>query len=130
MRAAAIPRRTIAEVLDKVVERARRDHARSMELRRRDYGQSEEAFNRHREICRGQLKGCSRKAHGWCVDFAGTPEDLVRAGLALPAWFKNEPECRRVCVGGRYVELYRPLEGKPEYELTIWYNPGDIVNQT
>jgi hypothetical protein len=65
------------------------------------------------------------------VDFKGTSDELVRAGLALPTWFKNRRAGARVDVEGRTVELYllspdsvtRSLD---RYELSILYTNEEL----
>ncbi len=111
----ATKKNPLAETLNDVVDRASRDHDRSRKARKKDW-------DKGRRICHGPVNGIMRHAHSWCVDFIGTADELVEAGLARRSWFDADSVCRGVVFDGRQIELYRP-EGD-EYELTIPYERG------
>ena len=51
--------------------------------------------------------GVTRRAHGWCVDFTGPRDALVRVGVALADWFESDRLCKEVKIGRRSFEIYR-----------------------
>ena len=73
----------------------------------RDRGKVTKILGAHRALCRRTLNGVPGRAHGWCVDFVASANELIKAGLALPEWFKGNKECKRVLLGGREIEVHR-----------------------
>jgi hypothetical protein len=70
--------------------------------------------------------GVTRHAHRWCADFLGRRRELVRAGVALPEWFKDDRVCKEVKIGGRMVEIYRGGDsGFGDVEISAKYTPDE-----
>ena len=105
---------TLADTLNQAVTQASRDYNRSIKLRKRDWDEG-------RKLAHGIVNGVLRHAHGRCVDFVATADELVESGLALPSWFIDSKVCKGVIFDGREIELYRPLLDEPTYELSIPY---------
>lgn len=69
--------------------------------------------------------GVTRRAHSWCVDLRGTVTDLVAAGLANEAWFRDAGECKELRFGGRRIELFKQYLESDSYEVSLRYTDSD-----
>lgn len=109
---------SFADILQAVVDRASRDYVRSHKARKRL------GWDEGKKISHGPMYGVERRSHGACVDFVGSAEELVKAGLALSEWFVGNGLFRRVLFDGREIELYRTSPDE-KWELSIPYQKGD-----